>query len=411
MNRPDSYRSLLNIPGLPPLLVAAIFSRLAGRMFVLTLVLFVLARFSSPEWAGWLTFAAIAPGLIVSPVAGAILDRVGPTAAVGIDFVASAVFVAAVGVAGWAGSATPAALAVLSILYSLTGPLGAAGTRTLLPRLVPPAALDRANALDTAIYAIVDVAGPALAGAMAASLGPAAAILVIAVAYAVAAICLSRVPRLPGLAATRASLWKQAIEGIGMVATQPTLRGLAISYSLYQITWGALIVVVPTFVAAHFSRASASSITGLMWAAVGIAGGLGALLAGRLRTDGRERKIMAAGMAVTAAAAWPVAGEFGLAGLIVALVLAGMAAGPVDVALLTLRQRRTAPRQLGRVMSVSMSLNVAGFPVGSAIAGMLIDTSSSVALMAAAIASAIAALATSAIPHDIGSVQAGKESG
>ncbi len=106
MNRPDSYRSLLNIPGLPPLLVAAIFSRLAGRMFVLTLVLFVLARFSSPEWAGWLTFAAIAPGLIVSPLAGAILDRVGPTAAVGIDFVASAVFVAAVGVAGWAGSAT-----------------------------------------------------------------------------------------------------------------------------------------------------------------------------------------------------------------------------------------------------------------------------------------------------------------
>ncbi|KVO37536.1 MFS transporter [Burkholderia ubonensis] len=411
MTRQDSYRSLLNIPGLSPLLVAATCSRLAGRMFVLTLVLFVLARFSSPELAGWLTFAAIVPGLVVSPVAGAILDRVGPTIAVRIDFIASAIFVAAVSVVGWSGSTDPVVLAVPVVLYSLTGPLGAAGTRTLLPRVVPPAALDRAYALDTAIYAVVDVVGPALAGVMAASLGPAAAILLIATAYAGAAVFLSLVPRLPGLARSQVSIWQQAMEGIRMVAAQPTLRGLAISYSLYQVTWGALIVVVPTFVAEHFSKGAASSITGLMWTAVGAAGGVGALLAGHLRTVDRERRIMAVGMAVTATAAWPVAGEFGLGGLVAALIVVGIASGPIDVALLTLRQRRTDPRQLGRVMSISMSLNVAGFPIGSAIAGTLIATSSSLALMMAGIASAMAALATSAIPHEIAQVRTGKESG
>ncbi|KVD10781.1 MFS transporter [Burkholderia ubonensis] len=411
MSQQDSYRPLLNIPGLSPLLVAATCSRLAGRMFVLTLVLFVLARFSSPELAGWLTFAAIVPGLVVSPVAGAILDRVGPTIAVRIDFIASAIFVAAVSVVGWSGSTDPVVLAVPVVLYSLTGPLGAAGTRTLLPRVVPPAALDRANALDTAIYAVVDVVGPALAGVMAASLGPAAAILLIATAYAGAAVFMSFVPRLPGLARSQVSIWQQAMEGIRMVAAQPTLRGLAISYSLYQVTWGALIVVVPTFVAEHFSKGAASSITGLMWTAVGAAGGVGALLAGHLRTVDRERRIMAVGMAVTATAAWPVAGEFGLGGLVAALIVVGIASGPIDVALLTLRQRRTDPRQLGRVMSISMSLNVAGFPIGSAIAGTLTATSSSAALMIAGIASAMAALATSAIPHEIAQVRAGKESG
>ncbi|KVG24889.1 MFS transporter [Burkholderia ubonensis] len=411
MTRQDSYRSLMNIPGLSPLLVAATCSRLAGRMFVLTLVLFVLARFSSPELAGWLTFAAIVPGLVVSPVAGAILDRVGPTIAVRIDFIASAIFVAAVSVVGWSGSTDPVVLAVLVFLYSLTGPLGAAGTRTLLPRVVPPAALDRANALDTAIYAVVDVVGPAVAGVMAASLGPAAAILLIATAYAGVAVFMSFVPRLPGLARSQVSIWQQAMEGIRMVAAQPTLRGLAISYSLYQVTWGALIVVVPTFVAEHFSKGAASSITGLMWTAVGAAGGVGALLAGHLRTVDRERRIMAVGMAVTATAAWPVAGEFGLGGLVAALIVVGIASGPIDVALLTLRQRRTDPRQLGRVMSISMSLNVAGFPIGSAIAGTLTATSSSAALMMAGIASAMAALATSAIPHEIAQVRAGKESG
>ncbi len=122
---------------------------------------------------------------------------------------------------------------------------------------------------------------------------------------------------------------------------------------------------------------------------------------------------MAVGMAATAAAAWPVAGEFGLGGLVAALIVVGVASGPIDVALLTLRQRRTDPRQLGRVMSISMSLNVAGFPIGSAIAGTLIttSTSSSLALMVAGIASVMAALATSAIPHEITQAQAGKEPG
>lgn len=53
------------------------------------------------------------------------------------------------------------------------------------------------------------------------------------------------VPLLPGLASGQASFMRQTLEGIQIVARQPTLRGLAISYSMYQITWGVLYVVVP----------------------------------------------------------------------------------------------------------------------------------------------------------------------
>ncbi|POH29835.1 hypothetical protein ATY30_14255 [Sinorhizobium americanum] len=79
MEQQNSHRGLLKIPGLFTPIVAATLSCLASRMFVLTLFLFVLAQFSSPALAGWLTFAAIVPGLIVSPVAGVLLDRLGPT--------------------------------------------------------------------------------------------------------------------------------------------------------------------------------------------------------------------------------------------------------------------------------------------------------------------------------------------
>ncbi len=60
----------------------------------------------------------------------------------------------------------------LVALFSLTSPLTMAGIRALLPRLVPVAALDRANALDTAIHGVTDIGGPALAGVVMGFGGP-----------------------------------------------------------------------------------------------------------------------------------------------------------------------------------------------------------------------------------------------
>ncbi len=397
---PPSYRALLRIPGLSALICAATLSRLAGRMFALILVLFILANFSSPALAGWLTFAAVTPGLLVSPIAGALLDRLGPTAAIGIDLVASAVLVTALSIVGWLGWASAPALFGIAILFSLTSPLGASGVRTLLPRLVPPRWLDRANALDTAIHALVDVLGPGMAGLAAAWLGAGSAMLLVAAAYAGAAMCLLRVGAVPALDRGAASLLHRTIEGIVVVARQPTLRGLALSYALYQVTWGVLVVVVPVVAVARFSTAAGSSVAGVLWGAMGLAGGIGALLAGHLRTAGRERPVMAIGMAVTALAAWPVAARFGLGGLVAGLMLTGLVAGPIDVALLTLRQRRTEPHQLGRILSISMSLNLAGFPLGSALAGMLVATSLPATLAMAGLASAMAAAAILSIPRD-----------
>ena len=297
-----SYRRVLRIPGLAALLLATTLARLASRMFSLALVLYVLARFASPDLAGWLSFSAVLPGLLISPLAGALLDRIGPVRAITTDLAVSAVAIVALVGADALGGASPELILVLVVLYSLTSPLSRAGVRTLLPQSVPVAALDRVNAVDTSIYALVDVIGPAVAGLLVAAAGPAPALAAIAACYAVAAICVARVRAHPRAARPSASLSAQTLEGVS--------------------------------------------------------------------------------------------------GLVVGLLLAGVVAGPVDVGLLTLRQRRTEPAQLGRVLAISMSLNVAGFPLGSAIAGMLITGSLSLTFFAAGLASALGALATLAIPRD-----------
>jgi hypothetical protein len=76
-------------------------------------------------------------------------------------------------------------------------------------------------------------------------------------------------------------------------------------------------------------------------------------------------------MLAAAATIFPIGAGVGLLGMGVGLALVGFLAGPIDVGVLTLRQRRTDPAWLGRVMAVSMSLNLSGLPIGSAPGGVL----------------------------------------
>ena len=389
---PLSYRQLLSLPNFPALLVATCLSRLATRIFSLAIVLYALDRFHSPILAGWVAFAAMAPGMAISPLAGALLDRIGAARAILADMAVCTVLVLGLATAGRLDAITPMLLLALVTIYSLTGPLSFAGIRTLIPFLVPAPALDRANALDTSIHALIDIVGSAVAGVLIGLAGGDVTMLVIAVLYGLGALALLPLVRVGRSGAGHRNLFREAAAGVAYVLREPTLRALAVAYSLGQMSLGILVVVVPVFVARELGAgASTDSTIGGVWAIAGAAGGLGALLAGQLRTRGRERNLIGLGMLATAVAIFPIAATLGFPGLIFGVAITGFLAGPVDVALLTLRQRRTDPAWLGRVLAVSMSLNMSGMPIGSALGGVLVEWSMTAAFVAAALAAVLSA--------------------
>ena len=62
------------------------------------------------------------------------------------------------------------------------------------------------------------------------------------------------------------------------VVRNVSLRSFAISYALFQVSWGVLLVAVPViFMKELVAGAVADSVVGELWAAAGLAGGLGAL--------------------------------------------------------------------------------------------------------------------------------------
>jgi MFS family permease len=369
-----TYREVLATRNVPQLLLAASLSRLAGGMLLLVAVLYALDRFDSPSLAGLAALALTLPGFLVSPVAGAVLDRLGAVRAVALDTVASAGVIAALALASLAGVLSPAVLLVLLGLCSLTSPLSIGGVRTLFPRYVPERAYDRANALDLSSFSVVDVLGPLLAGTLFGWLGPDPTLLTVAGLYALAVLALTLLrgsPAEPDLP-VRQHLLRSAAEGVAYVLRNPTLRGLAVSYACYQAAFGMLVVLVPVSVLARVGPdGSPDRWVGVLWAIGGLAGGLGALVAGRVVRAGLERRCLVLASAAVAVAIWPLGAVGSLAALGCGLAVVGLLEGGVNVSLLSLRQRRTDPRRLGRVMTVSISINMLGFPVGTALGGAL----------------------------------------
>jgi predicted MFS family arabinose efflux permease len=154
-----------------------------------------------------------------------------------------------------------------------------------------------------------------------------------------------------------------------------------------NLAFGAVLVGLPLLVFTRFHWGA--DAVGNLWALTGVATVVSGLYFGRLRTERRERVIVAFGMGVSALAILLMVVSATPVVLLISMLLAGASAAPMDLGLFALRQRRTDPAWFGRVIAVSMSLNYAGSPVGSALAGPLLAHSLALALVLAAVVSAL----------------------
>jgi len=161
----------MRVPGFARLYAGLLLARVSGTMVTIALVLFVLTRYHSPQLAGATAFFAIFPGLLVSPLAGALLDRRGRARLVVLDYVIAAVSVGLIAGLSAIHSLPPALLLIIVGLSSLTNPLSTAGARSLFPILVPRQLWERANGLDSGGHVLATLVGAPIAGALVGSIG------------------------------------------------------------------------------------------------------------------------------------------------------------------------------------------------------------------------------------------------
>ncbi|HZQ48883.1 MAG TPA: MFS transporter [Candidatus Dormibacteraeota bacterium] len=368
----------MRVPGFARMYTSLVLGRMANSVGSVAMVLFVLQRYHSPELAGATAFCASLPGILVSPVAGALLDRYGRARLIILDYFIAAVTLGAIAILSFAHALPPPLLLFVVVLSSLTGPLSWAGTRSLFPIMAPRHLWERANGLDSSGHVVATLLASPLAGVMVAFFGGEWGLLASGALFLAAAGALFNLPDPSVRGQATGSVLENAWRGLVYTVRNPTLRGIALTLSTYNMGNGVLVIAVPVLVLSRLHSGPAT--VGILWGIMGGVGMVSALLTGRVSTLGRERQMMFIAIVIGAAGTMVLAFAGNLAVVVVAIALLGLATGPFDVGLFTLRQRRTDPAWFGRAFAISMSLNSIGNPVGSVIAGPLISYSLTAAL-------------------------------
>jgi MFS family permease len=370
------------------------------------IVLFTLAEFDSPALAGAVTLASILPGLLFAPIAGTLLDRHGRIRLVMLDYVVAAVGLVAIAGLSAADLLTPPLLVLIAAITSLTGIMSHVGLRTLFPIIVPRPLWERINAVDSTGYIVATIVAPPLAALLVAVAGAQAAIAAIAVPFSLGAIALIGV-REPANAPAGGGgrLLNDAWAGLAYTLRNPTLRGLGVSISIVNIASGMVTIVLPLIVLRVLGYPE--TVVGIAFAVSGLAGVVSTALFGRIDTRRREWIMLVVPLALWApvvalllpasGALGPIAPLAGLAFIMAGQLLSGLLNGPMDIALFTVRQRRTDPAMLGRAFAVSMAFNFLGFPVGAAIAGALAAEDLAAAIWVGIVAAVVAAAAAAVL--------------
>src|SRR5438552_2136032 len=184
-------------------------------MVSLVLVLLVLERYGSPGLAGIATFLSLAPGLLVAPIAGTLLDRYGRRRLIVFDYIVATVALTLIATLSLA-EALPVPLFLLIVsLQSLTFPLSTVGLRTLFPLVVPRPLWERANAIDSNGYAVSSILGPAIAGGTVAAFHGEGGFIEAAVAFVLAAVVTIGAPDVEPTGADPGPIVPPAPRGIG----------------------------------------------------------------------------------------------------------------------------------------------------------------------------------------------------
>lgn len=323
------------------------------------------------------TFGGL-PWLLVSPFAGALIDRHDRRRLLLIGHIGRGITVGVL--AAWLlFGAPPLAVLYVVVFLMVTGEvLVDNASQAAVPHLAPtgPGGLDAANGRLLASQTVFENVVGAPVGAAAFAIGAALPFLSSTVAFALCAALLAfiRTPLQSERAPVTTSMWTDVRAGVVALWRSPLLRRLAIAGGFFNICLtGAYAVFVLLVLDVHGGSPLAFGIL----LSVGAVGGLlGSLLAGRAaRRIGRRHTLVI----VTAVAA------VGLVGLGLAPSL--LVIGPLHLMTIaclvtysviaqSIRQAATPDHLLGRVVASFRMIGYGGIPIGGLLAGIVATATS-----------------------------------
>ncbi len=323
-----------------------------------------------PAMLGAVTFTALAPAFLLSPIAGLVVDRVDTRRLAALTQAGLLLQAAALGVLTVTGTITIPAIFALAGVMGIISAFDLPTGRVLVTRTVPKEDLPNAIALVSAIFHASRIVGPSLAGFVVAGAGEGWCFLINAFSYLAALAGLGAM-RLPAAAPKQAmdSVRGHLLEGFAYLRQNRVVAQLFLLLAAVCM----LAFPYPTLLPAFAKDVLATDARGLGWvmAASGIGATLGAvLLAAKKDTVGLTRAMLVATFALgILLAGFSFTRSVWMSSLLIVPVAWAMVTHMTSNNTLV---QMTVPEALrGRVMALHGMVFLGAVPLGSLAGGLL----------------------------------------
>jgi len=257
---------------------------------------------------GILTAAGPLAYLLVGLPAGAWVDRLPRRPVMIVADLGRAILLASIPIASIVGLLSMAQLFLVALLVGVLTVFFDVAYQSLLPSVVRADQLVEANSKLRVSESVTQVAGPGVGGGLVQILGAPVAIAADAVSFVLSALSLVLVRAREAAPSGQESrhLGREIQTGVATVLRTPSLGALAgagVTFNLFDNVLMAVYVLYMTRTL-HFP----STLVGLVFGLGGIGGLVGATIAERVTTRFGHRRVMLAGIAISAAGEFTIAG-------------------------------------------------------------------------------------------------------
>ncbi|GAA1809364.1 MFS transporter [Planosporangium flavigriseum] len=355
---------------------ASAISGLGDGVTMVAAPLLIASMTSSPLVVSGATFAATLPWLLFSLLSGGLVDRLDRRRVmVVVDWI-RAVTIGVLGVAVALHRESVVLLYAVLFLLGTGETLFRAASMSMLPAVVQPDLLERANGRLSAARTVVHdmIAGP-LGGLLFAA-AAAAPFLLDAGSFVVGALLLSLLPgtyregQAPGApAAERASLWSEIATGVRWLLAHRLLRTLAVLIGLLNVTLTAAMSILVLLATERLGLGSVGY--GALFTALAAGGLLGALVGERLVRRFTASVTLRVGLVVETLFHLTMALSTSPIAVGAILALFGVHGSLWMIVTMSLLQRLTPAAMLGRVNSAYLFLAAGGTAFGAVLGGVV----------------------------------------
>lgn len=324
------------------------------------------------------SLAALLPGILFGPLAGALVDRLNRKRIIIISDAISALLALLLVMLFWTNNIQLWHIYAINIVRGLAGAFQFPAVQSSTSLMVPKEQLARVAGWNQALQGVTMIATPPL-GALLLSLLPIHLILGIDVLSAAVAICLLLTIAIPqpmiqrATAHVAATVWQDLRAGFSFLRRWPALLSVMCIAALLNLVLTPAFTLVPILITQHFHGSAVQ--LGLINAAYGFGIISGGALLGIW--GGFKRRIMTSLLGLTGLGVGSFligispSDAYGMA--VAGMALVGMMNTFANGPFFAILQSIVPPEMQGRVFTVLMTVSMAMAPFGLALAGPLSD--------------------------------------